>query len=597
MLRKKIQPSVATVLLILLTAALVNTSRADTNTHIMVISIDGMHAVDLALFVKNNTNSTMARLVRSGYNYTAASTPKPADSFPGLIALFTGASPLSSGVYFDRSYDRSLWPPNVTSGPTGTPVIFDESVDLNNLVLDGGGGMNTNALPRDPARGGAVVYPHNYLRVNTVFEIAKAAGYRTAWIDKHLTDEIIQGPSGNGVDELWVPEIAANYPFQPALSINKSADATIWYDDMKLQGFLNQIAGFDHTGSNAVGVPTIFGMQFQALSVAQKLKKNRDTNNVVITTGPYVVGGYLDGAATPSALVSNALFHTDLSLSNIVHTLETNNLLNSTYIVLTSKHGQSPIDPTKFVLANPAVVTSIITPITTIGQATEDDAAVIWLVDQTKTALATSALLVSNNQINASIQDVWSGEKLKLLYGDPATDPRVPDIIALGKPGVVYSTSNTKYAEHGGFTDQDVNVPIVISNPGLAPQTIKQPVTTMQIAPTILQLLNLNPFALQAVQIERTAVLPGFDPAQIALHPVAPTLGYNGVSIVHLTNGQAQFQVAVAQQQNFAVQASTDLTNWISIGTNKLFLGATTNVVDAAAGSYSNRFYRAVAVP
>jgi hypothetical protein len=119
----------------------------------------------------------------------------------------------------------------------------------------------------------------------------------------------------------------------------------------------------------------------------------------------------------------------------------------------------------------------------------------------------------------------------------------------------------------------------------------------MQVAPTILQLLNLNPFALQAAQIERTSVLPGFDAAQLALHPIAPSLGNNGVSGVRFTNGQALFQVAAAQKQNFAVQASTDLTNWTSISTNSLFLGAATNVVDAQAGSYSNRFYRAVGIP
>ena len=587
----------ATLLLVLLAALWPGTSHAASTTNrVMVISIDGMHAVDLALFVKNNPNSTMARLVRNGYNYTAASTPKPADSFPGLIAIFTGASPLSSGVYFDRSYDRSLWPPGVTAGPTGTPVILDESVDINNLVLDGGGGLNTNALPRDPARGGAVVYPHNYLRVNTVFEIAKAAGNRTAWIDKHLTDEIIQGPSGQGIDELWVPEIAANYPSNIAVSINKSAEATIWYDDMKLRGFLNQIAGLDHTGSNVVGVPTILGMQFQAVSVAQKLRKNRDLNNVVVT-GTFAVGGYLDGAATPSPLVSNALYHTDISLSNIVYVLQTNNLLDSTYIILTAKHGQSPIDPTKFVLANPAVVTSIITPIVAIGQATEDDTAVIWLTDQTKTALATSALLVSNNQINAFIQDVWSGEKIKLLYGDPATDPRVPDIIALGKPGVVYSTSSTKYAEHGGFTDGDVNVPLLVSNPKFAPQTIKLPVTIMQIAPTILQLLGLNPLALQAVQIEKTPVLPGFDALQASLNPLPLALGINGASTLLLTNGQAQFQLNATRSQQFVVQGSSDLSNWVSFATNSFTFSATTNVIDPNAGSYSNRFYRAVGTP
>src|SRR3954467_432849 len=174
--------------------------------HVLVISIDGMHAVDLRLFISTHPDSALAGLVASGYNYTSASTPKPADSFPGLVALFTGGSPASTGIYFDRSYDRSLWPPTVTSGPTGTPVIFDETADLNFFAPDGGGGLNENALPRDPARGGALVYPHDYLRVNTVFEVIKAAGYRTAWCDKHLTDEIVQGPSGQGVDDLFVPE-------------------------------------------------------------------------------------------------------------------------------------------------------------------------------------------------------------------------------------------------------------------------------------------------------------------------------------------------------------------------------------------------------
>ena len=348
-LMKKLGSFLASALSLAIIAAVPVTGHAATNSpHVLVISIDGMHSVDLALFVKNNPDSTMARLVGTGYNYTSASTPKPADSFPGLVAIFTGASPLSSGIYFDRSYDRSLWPPNVTDGPTGTPVIFDESADLNSTELDGGGGLNPNALPRDPNREGALVYPHDYLRVNTVFDIVKAAGGRTAWFDKHLTDEVIQGPSGNGIDELWVPEIAANCPCG-GVSINKSVDATMWYDDMKVQGLLNQIAGLDHTGSNVVGVPTLFGMQFQMLSVAQKLKKNN-----TVTGGnapaPYRVGGYLDGAATPSVNVSNALVHTDLSLSNIVNALQTNGLFNSTYIVLTAKHGQAPIDPNKFVV-------------------------------------------------------------------------------------------------------------------------------------------------------------------------------------------------------------------------------------------------------
>jgi arylsulfatase A-like enzyme len=296
--------------------------------------------------------------------------------------------------------------------------------------------------------------------------------------------------------------------------------------------------------------------------------------------------------------VSNALLNTDLGLSNIVSALQSNNLLNSTYIVLTSKHGQGPVDTNRFALLSPTAVSNTVALAgAPVAMQTADTSSLLWLADQSKAALAVGALVVSNTQLSLGIQDVWSGEKLKLLYGDPATDQRVPDVIAWGKAGAIYTTKTSTFAEHGGNSDQETIVPIVISNPNLAPQTFKNPVTIMQVAPTILQLLNLNPFLLQAVQLEHTPVLPGFDAAQLALNPIAPSLGYNGVSIVHLTNGQAQFQVAAAQQKNFAVQASTDLTNWTSIATNTLFLGATTNVTDTQASNYTQRYYRAVSIP
>jgi hypothetical protein len=141
---------------------------------VLLLSIDGMHALDVARYVKYNTNSNLGRLLQRGVNYTTASCAKPADSFPGMLAIATGGSPISTGVYFDISYDRSLWPPFVNDGPTGTAVVFNETVDFDPTALDGGGGLNPDLLPRDPARDGAVVYPHNYLRVNTIFEVIKA---------------------------------------------------------------------------------------------------------------------------------------------------------------------------------------------------------------------------------------------------------------------------------------------------------------------------------------------------------------------------------------------------------------------------------------
>src|SRR5258706_7126985 len=162
--------------LMLLCAARISADVTNVTKRVLLLSIDGMHALDLARFVRTNPNSTLSTLLHNAVNYTTASCAKPADSFPGMMAIATGGSPASTGVYYDLSYDRLLWPPGVTSGPTGTTVTYNETIDINPNVIDGGGGINPNLLPRDPAQGGAVVYPHNYLRVNTIFEVIKAAG-------------------------------------------------------------------------------------------------------------------------------------------------------------------------------------------------------------------------------------------------------------------------------------------------------------------------------------------------------------------------------------------------------------------------------------
>jgi hypothetical protein len=62
--------------------------------------------------------------------------------------------------------------------------------------------------------------------------------------------------------------------------------------------------------------------------------------------------------------------------------------------------------------------------------------------------------------------------------------------------------------EHGGFSHDDTNVMLLVSNPSYKPATIAAEVGTAQVAPTVLQLLGLNPAALDAVQIEGTPVLP-----------------------------------------------------------------------------------------
>jgi hypothetical protein len=120
---------------------------------------------------------------------------------------------------------------------------------------------------------------------------------------------------------------------------------------------------------------------------------------------------------------------------------------------------------------------------------------------------------ISGNPITVSssgLKAVYAGRQSAVFFGVPNRDPRHPDVLGIAQHGVVYTGGMSKIAEHGGDDPQDRNVPILVVLPGLRHgATIKAPVETTQIAPTILALLGLNPGALQAVQIEHTRVLPG----------------------------------------------------------------------------------------
>jgi len=65
--------------------------------HVLLISVDGLHALDVANFVASHHDSALAELSRHGITYSNARTPANSDSFPGLLALVTGGSPLATG--------------------------------------------------------------------------------------------------------------------------------------------------------------------------------------------------------------------------------------------------------------------------------------------------------------------------------------------------------------------------------------------------------------------------------------------------------------------------------------------------------------------
>ena len=76
---------------------------------------------------------------------------------------------------------------------------------------------------------------------------------------------------------------------------------------------------------------------------------------------------------------------------------------------------------------------------------------------------------------------------------------------------MIYTGSTAKQEEHGGFSHDDTNVMMLLSNPSFRSETVYSDVSTAQVAPTILKALGLNPRNLQAVQLEGTSVLPDLD--------------------------------------------------------------------------------------
>ncbi len=529
----------ALVLLAPLAAAAENDSK-ETNAigsrtgiqHVLLISIDGMHALDFANCSKGVLSingglpycPNMVALSINGLNYTAASTTMPSDSFPGSGALATGGSPRTTGMFYDVNYDRSLSPPakttpygitggaNLCPSVVGTQVGFDEQIDIDLTKLNGGGGINPDYLPRDPNQGCQPVYPHSYIRVNTMFEVVRNSGGYTAWSDKHPAYDFYNGPSGSGVNDFYSPEI--NSQVVPLPNIpgceqipDTGADLTAWtnsfanircYDTIKVNALLNEINGKRHDGSSSAPVPNVFGMNFQAVSVGQKLVEKG------------VAGGYLDSIGTPSRNLLQEIRFVDNSIGKLITRLKERDLYDSTLIVITAKHGQSPIDPNK-VLRIPADNHSLTSPATLLGnivaQSSEDDVSLIWLTDQSQTANAVATL--EQNHAMTGGGEIYSGSYLNLIFNDPNIDPRTPDIIVTPNVGVIYTGGKKKIAEHGGFAHDDVNVMLLVSNPRFGPDVITIPVQTTQVAPTILKALGINPSALQAVQTENTQVLPG----------------------------------------------------------------------------------------
>jgi hypothetical protein len=203
-----------------------------------------------------------------------------------------------------------------------------------------------------------------------------------------------------------------------------------------------------------------------------------------------------------------------------------------TVIILSAKHGQSPQDPAELTrIPDGPILDGLDTAWETlhpgagplVAFAIDDDGMLIWLNDRSDaaTSFARQYLLDHNgtgNDINGNakpytasgLRAAYSGAAAADFFGVAVGDPRVPDVLGISQVGAVYTGKQAKIAEHGGDNPADRDVALIVSGGPIerARNVVDEPVETTQIAPTILQLLGLDPNQLQAVQLEHTRPLP-----------------------------------------------------------------------------------------
>jgi Type I phosphodiesterase / nucleotide pyrophosphatase len=557
--------------------------------HVLLISVDGMHQSDLDWYTANHPDSELAKLASGGTEYTHAQTSDPSDSDPGGVALMTGGDPKVTGIYYDDEYSHGVFPPGTTncSGPVpGGNVIYDSPDDLlpevPDLLKNGSGetfpsfdedgsifpegndttpgdlpgnimnlsdhpqsGLNPATFPVDPKTCKPIM-PWDYLQVNTIFQVIHKAGMRTAWSDKHAIYTQFDGPGSNGesIDDFFGPEIDSQavepngvpYPVDGAWTASNAA--TKQYDSYKVQAVINWINGYDHSGTGPkVGTPAIYGMNFQTVSTAEKLKHSPaeligPNAEGKYTEGPSLPGGYVteNGVQVPGPLLQSALEYVNDSLQRMAETIQADGEANSTAIILTAKHGQSPLNNSQLQRIDDGPIIEGVnaawaaehpgTP-TLVVQEADDDGLLWWLSDRsqeatdfvktylwTHTAPAVNYAGETITVEHSGLSKIYAGKQSAKFFGVSNSEPDHPDVFGIAQVGTIY-TKGSKIAEHGGDNPGDRDVPLVVYAPGVVrPGHAGASVETTQVAPTILQLLGLDPRSLQAVQREGTKVLP-----------------------------------------------------------------------------------------
>jgi hypothetical protein len=460
---------------------LIHTATDHPAARVLLLSIDGLHAVDLANWVAGHPKSALAELSRRGVAYTNAHSTATSPG-AGLISIATGGTPISTGFVGDDGFDRTLAPPSPDCKKAGAEIALDGGMDAS-----GEPGLDSLKYPRDAKRGCTPIPPHMLMRVNTMFEVVHEKIGPTAWAGENATaTDMLRGPSGKGIDDsCGVAQVSR------VASEEKAAHDA---DEARVASVLRWIDGLDCTGKMEFKVPALFGMSFSSVARAQ------------VSAGM----GYVDAAGTPSSGLTKSLTYVDAAIGRMVQRLKTAHLYDTTWIFVASPYGQAPMDARRvrhLALADVQAVADGIRP-GLVMHMSGGDVAMIWLSDSAKTDVVVKAY--SEREAALGIADIYSGARMALTLNLPAKDSRMPDIILQPEPGVLWGAPDDKaLAGYGGMLDEDTHVALLVSGAQLTGRSDPTWVPTTQLAPLLLRALGMEKFDLQALHLEHSPALPG----------------------------------------------------------------------------------------
>lgn len=446
---------------------------------VILLSVDGLHALDLARWVASEPASALAELSRRGVTYTNAHLPWD-DPAVGMLALATGGTPLSTGIFASTFYDRALSPAGSRCERKGVTV---DLLALPDSVLNEPE-RAANLLPRDPANGCRAVAPHEMAGDGNVFELVHAHGGLTAWAgDRPALVDLYRGPSGLGLTE--------------AISVSAASDevtASREADDRRVAVLLNWVQGKDSTGHGHPGVPELFGMNFTSFAAAQR------------SPG----AGYIDMLGGPSTILTEQLRHIDASIGRIVEDLRKENLFDSTWIIVTASYTQSPMARRALRYVSRQKLRTVLDHDFPgeVAYVSSEGAPMIWLHHPESADRVAQALALKREALG--IGEIYTPDRLKLFLEPEQAGPRSPDLVLLPQRDVIW-LSGTKHvvAVRDGLDDDNTHVALLVSGAQLTGRSDPTPIPTSQTPALLLRALGMEKLDLPALHREHSPALPG----------------------------------------------------------------------------------------